>query len=163
MSRLVSELRDVLSRLLAEHEGLYAAVEAHLAAMRKLDVQGMDRSARQQAAARLRINQLEQRRRLLVQQTQAALRLGGPPALSAIAQAVPDQAAALLDLRDRLRNAAARISRASAISARLAGAIMGHLNTVVRLVAGAVEQAGLYTRSGNPQVSGSIGIMEAVG
>jgi hypothetical protein len=37
------------------------------------------------------------------------------------------------------------------------------LNTVVRLLAGAVEKAGLYTKHGVPQVSSRIGVMEAVG
>ena len=45
----------------------------------------------------------------------------------------------------------------------LAGAVLGHLNTVVRLIAGAVERAGIYTKSGVPQVSNRIGVMEAVG
>jgi hypothetical protein len=37
------------------------------------------------------------------------------------------------------------------------------LNTVVRLIAGAVEQAGVYTKTGSPKVSGRIGVLEAVG
>jgi hypothetical protein len=45
----------------------------------------------------------------------------------------------------------------------LAGAVLGHLNTVVRLIAGAVEQAGVYTKQGVPQVSARIGVIEAVG
>ena len=49
------------------------------------------------------------------------------------------------------------------MAGRLASAVLGHLNTVVRLLAGAVEKAGLYTKQGIPQVSARIGVMEAVG
>ena len=42
-------------------------------------------------------------------------------------------------------------------------ALLGHLNTVVRLIAGAVERAGVYTKTGAPQMSNRIGVMEAVG
>ena len=41
--------------------------------------------------------------------------------------------------------------------------MLGHLNTVVRLLAGAVERAGVYTKDGIPRVASRIGIMEAVG
>ena len=56
-----------------------------------------------------------------------------------------------------------QISNRVTVAGRLAGALLGHLNTAVRLIAGAVEQAGLYTRDGSPKVSGRIGVMEAVG
>jgi hypothetical protein len=49
------------------------------------------------------------------------------------------------------------------ISGRVANAVLGHLNTVVRLLAGAVEKAGLYNKRGVPRVSNRIGVMEAVG
>jgi hypothetical protein len=48
------------------------------------------------------------------------------------------------------------------ISGKVATAVLGHLNTVVRLLAGAVERAGLYTKNGIPQVSSRIGAIEAV-
>ena len=49
------------------------------------------------------------------------------------------------------------------VAGRVATAVLGHLNTVVRLVAGAVEKAGLYTKNGVPRVSSRIGVMDAVG
>ena len=38
-----------------------------------------------------------------------------------------------------------------------------HTQVLVRLLAGAVEKAGLYTKHGVPQVSSRVGTMEAVG
>jgi hypothetical protein len=58
---------------------------------------------------------------------------------------------------------ATTIASRTKVSGKVAGAVLGHLNTVVRLLAGAVERAGVYTKDGIPRVSGRIGIMEAVG
>jgi len=69
----------------------------------------------------------------------------------------------LLKLRDELRDLAARITARTHVAGRLAGAVLGHLNTVVRLLAGAVEKTGVYTKQGVPRVSSRIGVMEAVG
>jgi hypothetical protein len=41
--------------------------------------------------------------------------------------------------------------------------VLGHLNTAMRLFAGAVGQSGTYTKNGVPRVSARIGVMEAVG
>jgi hypothetical protein len=41
--------------------------------------------------------------------------------------------------------------------------VLGHLNVAVRALSGAVQQAGVYTKTGLPKVSGRIGAMEAVG
>ena len=69
----------------------------------------------------------------------------------------------LLKLRDELKKTIEQIQTRTHIAGRFAGAVLGHLNTVVRLIAGAVERAGIYTKNGVPQVSNRIGVMEAVG
>ena len=66
-------------------------------------------------------------------------------------------------LRDEIKSLAGRITSRTHVAARLSSAVLGHLNTVVRLLAGAVEKAGLYTKHGVPSVSSRIGVMEAVG
>jgi hypothetical protein len=131
--------------------------------MRRLDARGIAESSATQEASRLRIAQLEARRRAVVAQIAATLKLEGSPSLAAVASAMPQMKPRLLDLRDQLRSLMQRVSSRVTIAGRLCGAILGHLNTVVRLIAGAVEQAGLYTRSGVPRVSRRIGVMEAVG
>ena len=75
----------------------------------------------------------------------------------------PPHRATLLALRDEIKSIAGQITSRTHVAARLSSAVLGHLNTVVRLLAGAVEKAGLYTKHGVPSVSSRIGVMEAVG
>jgi hypothetical protein len=83
--------------------------------------------------------------------------------LSQIGQLHPEKNASLQQLRDELKRTIRQVQSRSHVAGRVAGAVLGHLNTVVRLLAGTVERAGVYTKSGVPQVSARIGIMEAVG
>jgi phage shock protein A len=163
MSRQLADLETILRQLIAEHEKLLHQLEAQQAAMKKLDVRAMEEACDQQQATRLRIASLETRRKLVVTQLATMLRVPAPTTLTRLADALPQARARLLDLRDRLKDLMTRISTRAHVSGRLAGAVLGHLNTAVRLLAGAVEQAGLYTKHGIPQVSTRIGVMEAVG
>lgn len=153
----------ILQQLIGEHEKLLRGLEGQQEAMKKLQIKEMEEMAQLQEAARLRITALESRRRAVVNQLARMLRLEGPPTLGALAEAMPQSRTRLLALRDRLKGLMVEVSQRSQVSGRLAGAVLGHLNTVVRLVAGAVEQAGLYTKHGVPRVSGRIGVLEAVG
>ena len=56
-----------------------------------------------------------------------------------------------------------KVADRSFVANKVASAVLGHLNTIVRLLAGAVERAGVYTKHGVPKVSARIGAMEAVG
>jgi len=69
----------------------------------------------------------------------------------------------LLQLRDQLRAIMREIADRAVVAGRLAQAVLGHLNTAMRLFADAVGQAGTYTKYGVPRVSARIGVMEAVG
>jgi hypothetical protein len=75
----------------------------------------------------------------------------------------PPNGPMLLKLRQELKAVIGQVQTRTHVAGRLASAVVGHLNTVVRLLAGAVEKAGLYTKQGIPQVSSRIGVMEAVG
>ena len=116
-----------------------------------------------QEACRLRIATLETKRRVIVAQLTKGQRLDQPVTLSKLGELYPQRRQALFKLRDELRTVASTISNRNKVSSRLAGAVLGHLNTVVRLLAGAVERAGVYTKAGVPRVANRIGIMEAVG
>jgi hypothetical protein len=163
MSRQVLELELILQGLIDEHAKLLGHVDAHQAAMRKLDLKAMDGATGQQEAARLRINMLENKRKLLVQQIARAHRMTQQVTVAEIANLYPASSAKLLDLRAKLKAQIAQIQSRTHVAGRVATAVLGHLNTVVRLIAGAVEKAGLYTKQGVPQVSARIGVMEAVG
>ena len=164
MTRLLPELESVLQSLVNEHRRLLAHLEAQQAAMKAFDLPALDDSRNQQEASRLRVATLENKRRAIVAMLAKALRVEGRElTLTRLADLQPARRDALLKLRDELRDLAARITARTHVAGRLAGAVLGHLNTVVRLLAGAVEKTGVYTRQGVPRVASRIGVMEAVG
>ena len=163
MSRLILDLESVLQQLIVEHRKLLKHVDAHQAAMKTMKLDAMDQSANQQEASRLRIGTLDTRRREVVQQITLQHKLSGEVTISRLAQLFPQRGPNLMKLREELKKTIEQIQARTHIAGRLAGAVLGHLNTVVRLIAGAVERAGIYTKSGVPQVSNRIGVMEAVG
>jgi hypothetical protein len=163
MSRQLLEVESLLQQLIAEHRKLLKHVESQQSAMKAMDLTAMDAAARQQEASRLRIATLENRRRSLCVQLGKAARLPREMTLRYLADLNPSRAPQLLAMRDELRTVIDQIQRRSHVAGRLAAAVLGHLNTVVRLLAGAVEQAGVYTKHGTPHVAARIGVMEAVG
>jgi hypothetical protein len=163
MSLGTTDLQNLMHLLIAEHEKLLAQLEAQQSAMKKLDLPQLDEIARQQDAVRHRIVSLETRRRQIVMHLARGLRIEGQPTLAAIAEKLPGDRARLLQLRERLRGLVAQVSTRATVSGRVANALVGHLNTAVRLLAGAVEQAGLYTRQGTAQSPSRIGNLEALG
>jgi chromosome segregation ATPase len=163
MSRQLAELETILQALVLEHEKLLKQLEAQQSAMKKLDLKAMDAATDQQESTRLRIASLESRRKLVVTQLAAMLKIQETPTLHRLAEAMPQAKARLTTLREQLRHLMMEVSTRAQVAGRLAGSVLGHLNTVLRLVAGAVEQAGLYTKHGTPQVSTRIGMIEAVG
>ena len=163
MIQRISELENILGQLIAEHRKLLAYMETQQGGMKKLDLQKMDETAQLQEACRLRLSGLEQRRRAVVAQIAKLARVEGNLTVTQIAALHPPRAAALLKLRDELKSLAEQVRIRAHIAGRVAGAVLGHLNKVVRLLAGAVEKAGIYNKNGVPQVSKRIGLMETVG
>jgi hypothetical protein len=119
--------------------------------------------AREQDGSRLQIVGLDHRRRATVQQIGKALNVKCELTLKKLEELVTANAISLMQLRRQLKESVERIVNRSKISGKVATAVLGHLNTVVRLLAGAVERAGVYTKSGIPRVSPRIGALEAVG
>ncbi len=98
-----------------------------------------------------------------MRQITIALKLREEPRITQLAELFPAQAEGLLKARLELRELATRIARRTQSSSRLTSAVLGHLNTVVRLLAGAAERAGLYNKQGIPRVVSRLGVMDAVG
>ncbi len=163
MQKEVAQLQLVLQQLIAEHEKLLAHLSNQQSAMKKLDLPSIDQLTGLQDASRMRIAALDGKRKALVNQLAAVLKLQGPTTLARLADSLPQHKQALLSLREKLKAKVTEIATRSTVAGRVAGALLGHLNTVVRLLAGAVEQAGIYTKQGTPQVSARIGVIEAVG
>ncbi len=163
MVRQLADLETALQLLIAEHRKLLGSMDAQQAAMRVMDLSAMDAAQNAQEASRLRIGTLETKRRTIVSLLTRGVKVEGPVTLTKLAALYPQRRDALLKLRDELKDVATTIASRSKVAGKLAGAVLGHLNTVVRLLAGAVERAGVYTKDGIPRVSGRIGVMEAVG
>jgi flagellar FlgN protein len=163
MQKEVSQLQIILQQLITEHDKLLTHLSAQQAAMKKMDLSAIDKLTGLQDATRMRIAALDGKRKTLVTQLALILKLQGTPTLSRLAESIPQYKQSLFSLRDQLKSKVEQVATKSTIAGRVAGALLGHLNTVVRLLAGAVEQAGLYTKQGTPQVSTRIGVMEAVG
>lgn len=161
--KLVADLEAILQQLILEHKKLFKHLESQQAAMKSLNLKAMDDATQQLEAARLRIATSEHRRRSLVLQIAKAHRLQGEPKIPQLADLFPQRKAALLKLRAELREVVTAVVSRNHVAGKVAGAVLGHLNTAVRLLAGAVEHAGLYTKHGVPQVAARIGMMEAVG
>ena len=162
--RQLAELETILTGMIAEHRGLLAEVQRHELAMKSVNLEGMEKSRRVQEEIRQRIGQLDSRRRAVVQQLANAARLPAPLlTISKIAELHPQSSERLLKLRDQLKDLATQISQRTRVSAKMASAVLGHLNTVVRLLAGAMQQAGIYTKKGMPKLADRIGAIEAVG
>jgi len=163
MSRQISELESILSQMIVEHKKLLDHLTTQQAAMTTCDLKKMDESRTLAEACRLRILGLDQRRRVVVGQIAVQLKLGADVTLGQIAASYPPRAQALLALRRDLKAAAEQVKARAYIAGRVAGAVLGHLNTVVRLIAGAVGKAGLYNKRGVPRIANRIGVMERVG
>lgn len=163
MPPLVRELLNALRRLVAEHQALLRLLEAQRDAMQRLDLESLDAATRSQEQSRSRIAQLEQRRRSVAEQLARSLRLAAPLSLARLASALPEHGAALLECGEELRRLVEQVRVAAQVSARVAGAVVGHMNTVLRLIGTVAQQAGGYTRSGTPRVASRVGVMEAVG
>lgn len=163
MSRQLSELEAILQQLVVEHCRLLSSVEKHEAAMKAFDLVAMDDAGHLEEASRLRIAMLEQRRRNAVVQLTRGMNVKDELTLRRLAGLFPARADALMKLRSELKQVVEQIQARTHVTGKLAAAVLGHLNTIVRLVAGVVEKAGLYTKSGVPRVSNRIGVMEAIG
>jgi hypothetical protein len=163
MSRHFQDLEAILAHLIAEHRRLLEHVTAHEAAMRSFDLKAMDAIATQQQACRLRIAGWEEKRKSTVAQIARTMRVEPNLTLSRLADLHPPRREMLLRLRAELKGLAEQIAARTRITSRIASAVLGHLNTAARLLAGAVGKAGVYTKQGTPQVARRIGVMEAVG
>ena len=163
MTAQITELEKILGQIIAEHRTLLAALELHLGSLRTLKFEGVQQAVTAIEQSRTRIVLHDAKRRLVMQQLTRLYKLPADASLSDVAAVLPQHKPSLMKLRDQLKQITASIANKTTVSSRVAGAMLGHLNTVVRLVAGAVQQASVYTRQGVPTVSGRIGMMEAVG
>jgi hypothetical protein len=163
MSRQVMDIEGLMQQLIGEHRKLLKLVQAHHSAMKTLDLKAMEQAQREQEDLRLRIGGLESRRRALAIGVMRQMKASGEPTVIRLAELFPARRESLLKLRTELREAVEAVMSNTHVAGKVAGSVLGHLNTVVRLLAGAIEQAGVYTKTGLPAAPARLGVMEAVG
>lgn len=163
MSPTIAELEKALTSQVAEHRVLFAAVTRHLDAMRSFDLPSINTAADEVEASRSRVVILEKRRLTVMAQVIRTHKFAANVTLAEIADAVPAHKVSLMKLREQLRGLTSEIAAKTSVSAKVAAAMMGHLNTVVRLVAGAVKTASAYTKQGQRAIAARVGVIEAVG
>ena len=159
----LDRLSECLKSLVEEHRRLLDAVLRHDKAMRAMDAGQIEQLAAAQEQCRTRIIQSEARRRLVVANLARQAKIAGEPTLSRIATAFPSHRVSFLAMRDELKSLATEIKNKTAVTARIAQSLLGHLNTAVRLLASAVEKGGTYTKHGAPKLTRRLGSIEAVG
>lgn len=158
-----NDLENILRQLVAEHQKLLGHLEAQQKAMKTLNTPGINAAVAAQEASRLQILSLDAQRKAVTTQLSREMRLEGEPTISRLAALGGPRSPRLLQLRDELRGLIQTVRNRTQIGARLAGAMLGHLNTTLRLLAGAVEGTGVYNARGVPRLAGHIGVMNAVG
>jgi hypothetical protein len=163
MSRQIQEIETVLQQLVDEHRKVIVQLAKQHDAMKRFAVREMEDIAQLQESTRLRIIKLELQRRTLTQQIVKLYKLKGTPTITQLAEMFPQHRESLGQLRDELRGVMTEVKTKTQMASRVAGAVLGHLNTVVRLLAGVVEKAGTYTRFGVPRVAPRISSIEAIG
>jgi len=163
MSKTLADLEAVLNQILAEHRRLLTQLDAQQTAMKKFDLKAMASVAQFQEGSRIRLLSLDAQRRNLAAQLARDLRIPGEVTLAGLAKLHPARSQALLQLRREMRETIDAIRLRTNVSSRLANAVLGHLNTALRIFAGAIHKAGLYTKQGTPRIASRIGVMETIG
>jgi hypothetical protein len=159
----VVDLEAILTDMLQEHRKLLVYLNAQQDAMQKLALKEMEASRQQQEASRSRIIGLENRRRTQAMQIARINQLQTEPKLPQLAQMYPQRRAQLMQLHSELKAVMNDVATRSYIASKLASAVLGHLNTAMRIISTAVGGGGVYTQRGTPKMSRRIGVMEAVG
>src|SRR3954468_21888195 len=141
MSRALIDLEAALAGLISEHRKLLEQVKAHEAAIHTFNFQAMDKAITQQEASKLRIMRLEAARRLATEQLTRTLKLDPNITLTRIADLHPARRQMLLNMRADLKALAQQIADRNKVAGRVAAAVLGHLSTAVRLLAGVAGKA----------------------
>jgi hypothetical protein len=162
MSNPLAELENLLKLLIVEHRQLLVEVERHQTAIKTMNVAGLQSAQVRQEALRLKIAALESRRATVTAQLSHLHKTPGLT-LTKLAELNPPARKQLLAQRDELRTLIGQITQRTHVAGKVAHAVLGHLNTVVRLLGIAMQQAGVYTRQGVPRTAQRIGVIEAVG
>ena len=89
MQREIAQLQVVLQQLIAEHDKLLAQLSNQQAAMKKLDLDAIEKLTGLQDATRMRLAALDGKRKALVNQLAVLLKLPPTTTLKKLAESIP--------------------------------------------------------------------------
>jgi hypothetical protein len=163
MSPLISQLETTLRLLLQEQHALLRRLNEQQQALSTHDAARIERATAQLDAARLRVAQIEVRRRSLTLQAARASKLGADITLQQLAGLHPQRKLILLQLREELRGVISQINDRTRMLARITGGVLGHLNVTTRIITQAVNGPGIYGKPGRSSAGIKSGLLNAVG
>src|ERR1051325_610149 len=121
MQREIAQLQLILQQLIAEHDKLLVHLVNQQAAMKKLDLDAIDKLTGLQDATRMRIAALDVKRKALVNHLAATLKLPQTTTLKKLAESIPQHKQSLLALRDQLKSRVPQAATRSTVAGRVAG------------------------------------------
>ena len=160
---MLDRLEEVLRSLAGAQSDLTDLLEQQHTAMTGLDTAAMDKCASRQESLHRRVMQLEHERRTLVHNLATSTGLSSGATLRDLADAFaaedPQRRLRLLELRDLLRQRSAHAAKRGRRCSRVAGSVLGSINTALRLL----TRSCIYSKTGNFQMPPRRPRMEAVG
>lgn len=157
----LAQLEICLRQLIDDHKLLLSAVDAHEAALRSCNVDRIERAAREQDLARQRLANTDSRRRVLMHQIARQHRgpTPAPTTLTRLAELFPERTSSLTQLKTELASLIHAVQSKTALLARVAQSVLGHVNATLRLVAHAAAGPGTYTKQGSSPMPPRMGVL----
>jgi flagellar biosynthesis/type III secretory pathway chaperone len=160
MDKLINELLNLLSDLLAGQGRLLALATARRDAMKTFDIARLEALTEQQRVETQALAILDVRRKALVAQFKPLLK-GAEPTVSEIARRVGEpQKTQLLALAGQIKATVEQLDRANRINATVSEAVIKGLAKVLKIVTGLAQHAGLYMRNGRKAALHGIHLLE---
>jgi len=162
------ELIIVLGRLMDLHTLLAELVESKIERMRRCDVTGLSECVRDEQELAGKIGETEGLRRALTDRIGRSYGMSSPKARKLTATQLaerfpPPQRDELLDLARRLQELAMRITRRNQVAARISGAMLTHLDTVLSAMTVGGAEPGAYSQRGRRLEAEPKRLFETVG
>ena len=161
MDKLVAELLNLLSEMLAGQERLLKLALARREAMRTYDVERMEAIAIQERTEMQTMVVVNRKRQVLVAQFRTLLGRNVEPTVSEIAKRVAEPTKSrLLGLAGQLKQTVEQVERNTRINATVSDTVVKGLAKVLKVVTGLAQHAGLYLRNGRKAALHGIHLLE---
>ncbi len=138
----LADLEKLLAEQVRAYRGLAELLDEHRAALADMDLARVLKLTKDHAKRREELVRLDRRRQAML------TRLGGTGTLADLAERHPGRGKALRRLREELIRVTDDARARGKLAAGVAGGVLGHLNTAVRLLAEAAGGGAAYAKDG---------------